>query len=78
MNIFSADTFANIAYLSDTGSQITSEGSADGAGLAYGRSSWSSSPPQWSSYVYDYEPTMCARDVSHNISPVCRIVLVES
>lgn len=78
LNIFSEDTFANIAYLSDMGSQITSEGSADGAGLAYGKSSWSSSYPQWSSYVYDYEPTMCARDVSHNISPVCRIVLVES
>ena len=78
LNVFNSDTFANIAYLSYQGWQITSESTLNGEALMYGKSSWESGYPQWYISVPSWEPSRCARDLSYNVSPVCRIVLVES
>ena len=79
LNIFTTDAFSNIKFLSDTGSQITSIGNADGEGLTYGQLNYyGSNTPQWSHDCSEYSGNDCARDIVHNISPVCRLELIES
>ena len=34
--------------------------------------------PQWHVDCSEYGGSTCARDLSHNISPVCRIILTEA
>ena len=78
-NKFNADAFANITFLKDTGAQVTSFGTNEGACQAYGTLGyWGDSEPQWSNSVSEGSSTACARDVSHNITPVCRVELIES
>ena len=80
LNIFTSNTFSNIKFLSDTNSQITSIGNAEGECLTYGQINYyGSSTPQWNQDCSEYYyRTDCARDVAHNISPVCRLELIES
>lgn len=79
-NEFGADAFNNINFLKDTGSQVTSVSTNEGACQAYGLLGyWGDSDPQWgSSCSENYSSYACAKDVAHNISPVCRVELVES
>ena len=79
LDVFTSNTFSAIALLGNTNAQISSVGTVEGEGLAYGQSWWdSSSGPMWRNMCYEYDSeNMCARDVNHNISPVCRIELTE-
>lgn len=78
LNVFSSDAFNNIKFLSDTAAQISSASTVEGEGLAYGiLNYYSSSTPQWNNSCYEYYSSACQRDVAHNISPVCRIVLTK-
>ena len=78
LNIFTSNAFSNIKFLSDSGSQITSIGNAEGEGLTYGQINWySNSTPQWNHDCIEYYGNDCARDIAHNISPVCRLELIE-
>lgn len=79
-NVFNANAFANIDFLKDTSSQITSVSTVQGEGLSYGYVSYygNNSTPRWSNECYESWDSPCARDVAHNISPVCRIELIES
>ena len=79
-NVFNANAFANIDFLKDTSSQITSVSTVQGEGLAYGYISYygSNSTPKWGNECFESWTSPCARDVAHSISPVCRIELIES
>ena len=79
LNVFTKDAFSNIKFLSDTQPQISSVGSTEGEGFAYGQiNMYGNSTPQWNVDCYEYYDSACARDIPHNISPVCRIELIES
>ncbi len=79
-NIFNQDAFDNIKFLERSStSYITSEGNNEGEGLTYhDQGTWYGDlEPNWyQECVEDYN-NLCARDIAHNISPVCRIVLTE-
>lgn len=77
LNIFTSDAFSNIKFLSDTGSQITSISNNEGEGLTYGQINYYNSTPQWNQDCAEYGSNDCARDIAHNISPVCRLELIE-
>lgn len=74
-NVFSQDAFDNISFLGDTLVQIASKSSPQGEGYVYGVAN-GETDPKWHMECGDYA-TACARDVKHNISPVCRIELIE-
>jgi hypothetical protein len=73
--IFKDVAFENIAFLTDSGPQITSVGVSGGIGYTYYIGD-NSNTPSWHSSEGTWE-TNCGRDVSHNIYPVCRIVLTK-
>lgn len=78
-NVFKKDAFAYIKFLTDSNRQITSEGTDNGEALTYGHNlDNSQSDPIWSSYCSSWRGISCARDIEHNISPVCRIILTET
>ena len=79
LNVFTNNAFNNIKLLSDTKSQITSVCNNEGSGLTYGQmTSYTDNTPKWYIDCDEYYGQDCARDISHNISPVCRIELIES
>ena len=79
LNVFSVDAFSYIAFLGDNGPQITSETFEDGEGYTYCQSTaYGQTDPQWNMTCHEYYDKYCARDIEHNISPVCRIELIES
>jgi hypothetical protein len=78
LNVFTNNAFSNIKFLSDTGSQITSIGNNDGEGLTYGQINYFESVPKWNHDCSEFAGNDCARDIAHNISPVCRLELIES
>ena len=78
-NIFSEDTFSNIKFLKDTNPQVTSVGTVEGESLVYSANfNYYNQQPGWHKECSEGYVNVCARDMSHNISPVCRIVLTEA
>jgi hypothetical protein len=77
LNKFTKDAFSNIKFLSDVGTQVTSVGTVEGEALAYGNLSRNSTPT-WAIDWNEYYSPDCGRDIAHNISPVCRLELIES
>lgn len=77
-NVFNSNTFSSIAFLKDQGAQITSVGTSEGEGYTYSVPDYYQSSPQWHVDCSEYGGSTCARDLSHNISPVCRIILTEA
>lgn len=76
-NIFTEDAFNNISFLKDSNAQVTSVGTSDGEAYTYGVPYGYQTSPQWFTDCSEYSGTQSARDMAHNISPVCRIVLTE-
>ena len=76
LNIFKQDAFNNIKFLSDKNSQITANSTGEGSGYAYGLMSYDPNP-RWHNDRQEYYGQDCGRDENHNISPICRIELVE-
>lgn len=76
LNVFTKDAFANIKFLGDKGTQVTSVGTVEGEALAYGLLSRNSTPT-WAKDWNEYYSSDCGRDIAHNISPVCRLELIE-
>lgn len=78
-NIFSEDTFSNIKFLKDANPQVTSVGTVEGESLVYSANfNYYNQQPGWHKECSEGYVNVCARDMSHNISPVCRIVLTEA
>jgi hypothetical protein len=76
LNIFKTDAFNSIKFLSDTKSQITADSTGEGSGYAYGKMQYDTAPI-WHMERQEYFGVDCGRDANHNISPICRIELVE-
>jgi hypothetical protein len=76
LNVFTKDAFANIKFLGDKGTQVTSVSTVEGEALAYGLLSRNSTPT-WAKDWNEYYSSDCGRDIVHNISPVCRLELIE-